>query len=159
RNALRRHKYVARLQVAVDHQIAVRVGDGRANLPEQRDPGIERQRRPYIGYRLTFDMLHHEVRQAVAAGAAIEQPRDVRVFEAREDPPLLKETADHLVGVHAALDQLERDRLFVYIILAHGKIHRSHAAAPENSCQAVGAYSLADDACADLRGQPLRFAL
>jgi hypothetical protein len=49
--------------------------------------------------------------QPVVRGAAVEQTGDVRVIERREDPALGAKSLQHLRGIHAALDHLDRDVL------------------------------------------------
>ena len=55
--------------------------------------------------RLPFDVLHHEVRQAVFSSSAIEQSADVWMIECGEYLSLFAKTAQDEVGVHPALDQ------------------------------------------------------
>lgn len=54
---------------------------------------------------------HHKERLPVAGRAAVEKPRDIGVLQRGEDLALGPEPGQHLVGVHAALDELERDPL------------------------------------------------
>ena len=63
----------------------MRVGDRGADLAEELQPlgDVERSAVAVLVDRLPFDVLHHEVRQAVLGRAAVEQARDVRVIEAR----------------------------------------------------------------------------
>ena len=42
---------------------------------------------------IALDVLHHEVGQSVVGRSAVEQARDVRVFEGCQDLPLVLETA------------------------------------------------------------------
>ena len=55
------------------------------------------------------DQLHDEERPAVGGHAAVEHPGDVRVVHQRQRLPLLLEALQHGLGVHAGLDELERD--------------------------------------------------
>ena len=53
--------------------------------------------------------LHHEVRPARLGRAGIEHLGDVRMVHQRQRLPLGLEAGDHLLRVHAELDDLERD--------------------------------------------------
>ena len=70
---------------------------------------VQLMRVAVVVQRLPFDKLHDEVRQAVVSGAAVEQAGDVWMIERGEDLSLFAEAAQDEVGVHAALDQLDRD--------------------------------------------------
>ena len=53
------------------------------------------------------------------------------MLEGGEDLPLVAEAAQDLVGVHAALDDLERDALLELLVRALGQIDHAHAAAAD----------------------------
>ena len=53
--------------------------------------------------------FHHEVGPAGVGRAGIENLGDVRMVHQRQRLPLGLEPGDHLLGVHAELDDLERD--------------------------------------------------
>ena len=59
--------------------------------------------------RLAVHQLHHEVRTAGVGGAGVEDLRDVGMVHHRQRLALLLEAGDDLPGVHAQLDDLERD--------------------------------------------------
>ena len=61
-------QHVRRLQIAMDHQAAVRVFHGRADLAEQMEPrlDVERLRVAVAIDRRAVDEFHHEIRQASA---------------------------------------------------------------------------------------------
>ena len=87
--------------------------------------------------RLPFDVLHGEVRPAVRRAAAVEQAGDVRMLEAGENLPLVPEAADDAVGVHAALEDLDRHALLERIVVADAKIDGAHAAMTDLANEAV----------------------
>ncbi len=64
--------------------------------------------------------------------------------EPREDLTLAPEPGEDLVGVHAALDELERDALLELAVDAFGQEHLAHSAATEETQRAIGADALAD---------------
>src|SRR5262249_5289938 len=65
---------------------------------------------------------------SVVGRSAVDQPRDSRMLEPRENLALLPEAGEHLVGVEPALDQLERDGLLEMTIGPRGAADRPHAA-------------------------------
>ena len=124
------HEHVGRLDVAVDDQVLVRVLDGRADVTKelQARGGVEPVRIAVVDDRLPFDVLHREVRPAVRRAATVEKTRDERMLEAGEYLPLVPEAADDAVGVHAALEHLDRHALLERIIVADAEIHGAHSA-------------------------------
>ncbi len=133
------HEHVGRLDVAVDDQVLVRVLDGGADVTKelQARGGVEPVRVAVVDDRLPFDVLHGEVRPAVRRAAAVEKAGDERVLEAGENLPLVPEAADDAVGVHAALEHLDRHALLERIIVADAKVHGAHAAMTDLANQAV----------------------
>jgi hypothetical protein len=83
------------------------------------------------GDGLAFDQLHREVRLTVRARAAVVQARDVRMLERREDAALEMEAAQDLVGIHAALHELQRHPLVELAVGAFREVDGAHAAAAE----------------------------
>jgi len=73
-NAFRSDEHVRGLDVAMDHLFLVRVVDGVADRPKQFETigDVELVRGSITVERLSFDELHHEVRQAVVCRAAVE---------------------------------------------------------------------------------------
>ncbi len=92
-----------------------------------------------ISQRDAVDVFHHEVGQAIVGRAAVEQSRDVRVLQAREDFALRAETAQDFIGIGPALEQFDRNRLAKFRVRARGQPDRAHPAAAELAKQAVGA--------------------
>ena len=83
---------------------------GLADIDEQLQPltraqpglvAVLRDRHP-------ADQLHHEVGTAGVRRAGIQHPGDIRMVHHRQGLPLGLEPGDHLLGVHARLDDLER---------------------------------------------------
>ena len=93
--------------------------------------------------RRALHVLHHEVGKALGRGAAVEEPRDVRMVQRGEDLPLVAEAADDQLRVHAAADHLDGDRV-LEIAGAPGQIDRAHAAASDAALDHVGADLPAD---------------
>ena len=122
RNPVAGDENVPRLDVPMDHHLPMRELDGRADRQEQPQqlgrlevlPGAK------LIDGLPLDELHDVVRESVVGRAAVEQPRDVGVIEARQDLPLIAEPAQNEIGVHAALDDLDRHLLLEMIVVANG---------------------------------------
>ena len=89
--------------------------------------------------RQTVDVLHHEIRQALAAGAAVEQPRDVRMLEPGEDLALVSKALQHGVAIHAALDEFDGGAHRELRIVALAKKDGAHAAATQLAHDAIRA--------------------
>jgi hypothetical protein len=136
---------IAGFQVAVKHRVLVGVVDCLANGAEQPH-ALRRGQAAGVAVavdRLAVDVLHHEVGQAVGRGAAVEQPGDVRVVEARQHLPLGAEALQPLVAAQVAADHLEGDLLLV-VVHAGREVDGAHAAAPEQPPDLIGADARAD---------------
>src|SRR6516165_3919261 len=88
-NAFGRNQYVARLDIAMDHQFLMGIMDGGAYRPEQLDALPDRQAAGLAREcdRLTLDVLHHDVRAAILAVATVQDRSDIWVSESRKDLP------------------------------------------------------------------------
>ncbi len=129
-------------------EVPVREGDGVADLAEESDAVGDRQprrSRVFVDVRAVHE-LHHEVGEPVRRRAAVEESRDVRVREAREDLALGAEAGEDELAVHAAADELDRDAAFVLGIGPRREVNRAHAAAPDLPLERV-------------RPEPARFAV
>ena len=151
RHALRRDQDVVRLQVAMHDQVLVRVVDGRAHGAHQRDPLLGREPPPVAVRvdRFAVDVLHDEVGRAVRRAPAVEQSRDVRVLQRRQDLPLRAQPALHLAREHAAADQLDGDLLLILLVGALGEIDVAHAARAELAHDAIRAEARAFERAGD----------
>ena len=82
RRTIGRNQNIARLDVAMDHELAVRVLHRSAHETEQLQ-ALGRGKLACIAIIVdglsAFDQLHHEVGQPVFGRAAVEQPSDVRM--------------------------------------------------------------------------------
>ena len=143
RHALFGDHDVARLDVAVHDQAAVRVTHCVAHLEEELQPGVHREapRVAVLVDRHALDVLHHQIGQALGGGAAVEQAGDVRVLEPRQDLALRAELP-HALGIEPAAHHFDGDLLQELVVVALGEIHRAHAALAEHLHELVGAQTL-----------------
>src|SRR4051812_30364494 len=77
------------------------------------------------------DIFHDEIGQSVISGSAIEQAGDVGMFERRKNLPLVLKTIQDRLGVHPALDQLDRDDHSELLIGAFGQVDIAHASSAD----------------------------
>src|SRR5665213_1795019 len=140
-------KDVGGLQIAVDDEVAVGVGDGFEDVQEEVAAGLDAEgilaAEDVDG--AAFYILHGEEGDAVGGGPAVEQAGNIRVIQICEDLALVAEAAQDFLGVHAALDDFEGDLLDVFLVVAEGEIDGAHAAAAYLADDAIGAEALADE--------------
>ena len=153
-DAFVRYQDVGVLDVAVNHEILMRVLNGPANGLEQPEPSGDRE--PVGVTELIdghpLDVLHHEVRSSVLRCPAVVELRDVGMMEARQNLSLEPEAPEDFVGVEPAADELQSYGLSEIVRLLHGEIHVAHSAPPERAHQPVGP----DVAGLDRFGQSIR---
>src|SRR5215203_5906170 len=89
--------------------------------------------------RLTFDVLHHEIRKAIFSCAAVEQTADMRMIECREYLSLFTKTAQDEVGIHTALHQFYCGSFIELVVGARGFVDGAHAAASNLSLDSIRA--------------------
>ena len=93
------------------------------------------------------DVFEHKVRPpAAAAHAGIEQPRDVRVREPRQDAAFAREPLDAAARHQPGVEELDRDVAFEAAVGAPCEPDAAHAALAELALYRVGADGLADQA-------------
>ncbi len=124
------HENVAGFEIAVDHEVAVGVLDRAAHLSKQREPRGQAESVfiAVAGDGCAVDVLQHEIGPAIIHHAPVEQSGDVAVVQPGQDLALVPEAPNGLVGIHTALDDLDRHPLSVLIIGANRFVHDSHAA-------------------------------
>ena len=110
-------------------------------MAEQLEP---RRQRQLVGVAVPIDgepvdVLHREVGRAVVGGAAVDQPRDVRVIEVGEDLPFGPEPLFDDRRLERRADHLDRDLLLVRIVGADAKVDGAHPAAADFAHQPVRA--------------------
>ena len=85
------------LDVSMNDQRVVSVCDGLACTQEHRHARVEVRSRPRdpVLNRLAIDIFHDEIRATIGSDAAIEQVRDIRVHEPRQDLSLAPKARQH----------------------------------------------------------------
>ena len=144
------HQQVGGLEVAVHHQVAVRVADRVQHLQEQHHALAQAQLArvaPAVD-RHAVDPLHHEIRLALCADAAVQQGGDIGMLQAGQDLALAQEAFARHLRVRAAADQLERGLLRVGAVVALDQVDGAHAAAAQDADHAPCADARADQAVA-----------
>ena len=146
RHAGGRDQDVPRLEVAVDEQPLVRVVDRGADVAEEREARRDVESVPAAVLQDVdaVDVLHDEVREPVVRRADVEQARDVRVVERRQDPALGAEAAQHVFGVEPASHELDRDVSAEVGGLVRGQVDATHPAAPEEPLDTVRADAIGE---------------
>ena len=89
----------------------MRVGDRRAHLAEKLQTLGRGQRvRLAVGVdRFAAHVLHDEVGKAVVGRPAVDQARDVRVIEMRQDLSLGPEVPEDLRGIESSPNEFDRN--------------------------------------------------
>ena len=95
----------------MDDAFLVRMLNAVADLDEQLEALADRQAVPIAvaGDRFTAHVLHHEVRATLRRRPGVEHLGDRRVVHQGQRLALGLETRHDLRGVHAGLDDLDRD--------------------------------------------------
>ena len=88
---------------------------------------------------LTVDVLHHQIRPPVFAGAGVEEAGDGGVIEAFEDLALAFEAAQQDLRVEAAPQDLDRHPSAVRVVAVRRQVDLAHAALAEIVEDLVGA--------------------
>ena len=121
---------VRRLEVAVHHQVRMRIGDRVAHLEEDRELGREGE--SGLGAeaidRHALDVLEREVRGAVLRDPAVDETRDARMLEPRQDLALAFEPQAELARAHRRRQQLDRDALLEGTVGTLGEEDLAHSA-------------------------------
>jgi hypothetical protein len=140
------HENVARLEVAVHHEIGMGVLHGGTHLEQQPEPRahIECACIGEVGDGCTLHVLHHDVRLAVFGHTAVQQRGDVGVAEVGEDLPFVPEALHGELASQPTLEELERHPFAILIVGAHAFEHRAHPAFTDQPYHLVHTNARAD---------------
>lgn len=119
----------------MDDEVAVRVMHGLADLPE-KDQALTCREAMIVAVPIDWyplDMLHHEVGGAVFYCAAVEEPRDIRVIECREDLPFLRQALREEAAGHVSGHQLDCHLLLIYLVGSRCQVHHARRAQGMNA--------------------------
>ena len=136
--ALLVHQHIGRLQIAVHDALRMGRGHRLHHLQEKRHAGRHGQRGRVGVETLAVDQLEHSVQPALVR-ATVDQARDGRVLQARQQPALGAEAAQ-LVGIVGVAQQLQRRHLFVAAVGALHAVDLARAAAADQALHAPGAH-------------------
>ena len=138
--ALARDQHVRRLEVAVHDQRCVRVRHGIEHVEEEPQPRVHVE--PVLIAvpidRLAVDVLEHEIRLAGRRHARIEQLRDVRMREPRQDAAFALESI-LAASREREVQELDRHPPIESAIGALREPDRAHPAASDRRHERVGA--------------------
>ncbi len=137
---------VAGFDVAVHHEVAMRVLHGAAHLQEQFQPlAQEKSAIVAVGvHGLPVDVFHDEIGGAVVEVAAVDETRDRGVIERRENVPLAVQPTAQPRMQGRMMQHLDRHGLLVLLVVALAAIHRAHAPVAEDRHDPVGSYARAE---------------
>ncbi len=139
----------------------MRVLDGVAQREEQPDTRLEVE--PVLLaipiHREPVHVLDDDVRHTLRRRASVEEAGDVRMFESREDPPLVAEAGHRLPVEEGAGEHLHGHGLLEVVALAHGLVDDPHPAAPDLLHRLVRAEALPQRRRLDLRHDAVGHAL
>jgi hypothetical protein len=130
---------VRRLDVAVDDPFLMRVLNRPADLGKklQPAPGIEPPLVAELRNRNAAHQLHDEVGASAFGHIRVEHFGDIRVVHQGQGLPLGLEAGQHLAGIHAGLDNFQRDlaadRFFLF-----GDVNVAHAALAQQLSKLIG---------------------
>ena len=161
RRAVAGDENVRGLDVPVHDQIAMRELHRRADADEQLQAFANEQGTAVaVGVDgFAVDVLHHEIRGAVLEIAAVDEARDRRMSECRENVPLAVQAAAQARMQRRMVQHLDGDDLLILSVVALASIDGAHAAVTENRYHPVVADMRADQSVLMLRQQRLgRFA-
>ena len=130
RDTLVGYENVGGFQIAVNDQVLMRILHCIANLYEQLDALVDRQK---VAVAILVDarpadVLHDEVGRAVVVLAAVQQAGNVAMVEVGQDLPLAPEAFAEPLAEPGTADDLDRDPLFVGLVVASRQVNRAHAA-------------------------------
>ena len=140
------HEDVGRLDVAMDHEVTVRLGHRRQNVVEQQETLFDAEP---VNITMAVDglalhQLQDQVGLATRGDTGIEQPGDVRVREPSQDRALALETQRARAADQRHVQQLDRHRPLEAAVGAARAPDTARAALAQQCFDDVGADLFAD---------------
>jgi len=131
---------IARLEIPVDHQTAVRVLHCVADLEEQ--PQALKEREAIFRHepvdRHAVHVLHDKVGNAIGAGAAIQEAGNVGMFELGEDLPFAPKALDHRRVLAILLQEFDGHTFVKLGVIPNRFVNETHPSRCNASDDAVG---------------------
>src|SRR5580698_2134804 len=124
---------VSRFDVPMNDQMLMGKLHGRGNLQENSQPFGNRELEmvAVLGDRPPLDQFHRNVWDSILCCAAIEQSRDIWMFETGQNLALVLESSDDRVGILTCADNFQRHLLAILIVGTKGAIDFTHASRPD----------------------------
>ena len=135
---------VARLDVAMNDQLLMRVLQRGRNLEDETHAVAHRELARVGRERHAVDQLHHQVRQAIVGRAAIEQADDAAVIERGEQLALVAQPGDQQRRCRDRPQDLDRDIADVLGVIARGAVDGAHPALADHRYKPVRSDPRAD---------------
>jgi hypothetical protein len=135
------HEHVRGFQVAVHDQVGVRVRHRREDVEEQPDARIDPQR-VLVAMLVevpAVNVLQHQIRLAGTRDAGVDETRDVRMSEARENGAFALEAFSTSAPDELGVEQLHRGLTLESAVAARREPYAAHATSAERLDQRVGA--------------------
>ena len=138
---VRGDQHVGRFEIPVHDEVRVRVRDRRQDVQKQADTrgDAELSAVAVAVDLLAVDVLQHQKGLADRREAGVDEMRDVRVRQPREDVALSRETLFAGVADQRGVQQLHGDPALESAVAAFGQPHASHASLADRLDEAVRA--------------------
>ncbi len=123
-------QHIARFQVAMYHQLRVRILRGRADIDQQFDAGTQIQSlavAPGVDGH-AVDEFEGEPWASIGRHTGIDEAGEVGMRQPRKDASLAQKACLHIIEIKAATDQLDGDFLRIIGVDAGAAIDHAHAA-------------------------------
>ena len=143
--AVARDQNIRGFQIAMHDELRVRVGDTAGDLREQPQPRLQVELLlAAILVDLTpFDVLDREKRPPFRRETRVVQPRDIRMRQCGENPPLARHALREPCALPRPMRKLQCNRPVDQPVAPLGEPHRAHAAVAQLAQQAIGSHLVA----------------
>src|SRR5436190_14160147 len=119
------------------YQVAVEIADRGAYFQEQSDSGPDAETGGIHIDRLPLDVFHRQVRLAIPAVTGVQQSRDIRMRQRRQNLPFGKKPLAERRIVGTGTQQFHGHTLRYFTVDTFGKVYGAHPAASQEVSQAV----------------------
>ena len=144
--AFLRDQDIRRLDIPMDDQVAVRMSQRTEHVEHQPDARLDAQavRGAVVIDACPLHVFQDEVRAARRGDPGVDQPRDVRMRETRQQSPFTPKPVERRGGGRIAVEELERELSLEPAVAALREPHLAHSAAADERDDGVGAHLGAD---------------